>query len=61
MGLETWGVVSADRSYVCYPRLIRAQKLTHPESDNTVMLPFNMMISAGDLLVSSPGRYMRLR
>jgi hypothetical protein len=58
-GFETWGVVSADRSYVCYPHLILAKKLTHPDSDNTVMLLFNM-IGAGNLPESSPGTYMRL-
>jgi hypothetical protein len=51
--------VAASRSLVCYPLTILVEQLVHPESDNTVMLLFDM-IGAGYLPESSPGTYMRL-
>lgn len=59
-GRETWGVVSPDRSYACYPHLFIGGKLMNPNSDNTILLLFNMM-GAGNLPASSPGRYTMLR
>jgi hypothetical protein len=58
-GFDTWGVVSPDRAYICFPHLVLAHKLAQPESDNTMMLLFKM-IRDGDLPRSSPGRYMQL-
>jgi len=41
------------------PAIVAAGALLYPESDNTIMLLFNI-IGAGNGAESSPGTYMRL-
>lgn len=55
-GFEGWAVVSSDRSHACFPHHFIFGKLTHPESDNTIALLFNM-IKAGRVPLSSAGEY----